>query len=91
MEACRATGQDDKDLDTFVFLDDGQVFTESSAIIELCQYFPLVFRWVARLAKLLPRFLRDFIYRKIAQKRHTIAPKADCPSPPEKYRERFLH
>lgn len=77
-------------LDTIVFVDDGAVFLFSAAILEASRYLPFPWR-LARGLSLVPRPVRDFVYRRIAANRYSIFGKHDsCRIPAPGQIERFL-
>jgi predicted DCC family thiol-disulfide oxidoreductase YuxK len=78
------------DLNTIIYLKEGMIFRRSSAVLRILVDLggPWVVVWPFLL---IPAFLRDLVYRMIANNRHLISTKrAICrlPSPEEK--ERFL-
>ena len=78
------------DLNTIIYLKEGMIFRRSSAVLRILVDLggPWVVVWPFLL---IPAFLRDLVYRMIANNRHLISKKrAICrlPSPEEK--ERFL-
>ena len=78
------------DLNTIIYLKDGMILRRSSAVLRILVDLggPWVVVWPFLL---IPAFLRDLVYRMIANNRHLISKKrAICrlPSPEEK--ERFL-
>lgn len=78
------------DLNTIIYLKEGMIFRRSSAVLRILVDLggPWVVVWPFLL---IPAFLRDLVYRMIANNRHFISKKrAICrlPSPEEK--ERFL-
>ncbi len=62
------------DLDTVIFFLDGVQFVKSEAIIEallsLSKYY-----FIVRFFKLIPKFIRDFVYDLVAKNRHHVS----CP------------
>lgn len=71
-------------LDTLVvahLAEDGsvhQLATHSTAVITIGSELGGRWRRLARIAALLPRSLRDFIYRQIAKRRHRFKPPETC-------------
>lgn len=76
--------------DTIVFLDEGKVFLRSSAFFRICSYLNLPYKFF-RVGMLIPKFLRDGVYRWIASRRYKFGERyAACPIPPMEWRDRFL-
>ena len=78
------------DLNTIIYLKEGMIFRRSSAVLRILVDLggPWVVVWPFLL---IPAFLRDLVYRMIANNRHLISKKraiSRLPSPEEK--ERFL-
>lgn len=61
--------------DTLVFIEKGQVFTASTAVLMIFKNFSGKLRHLYIL-KFIPRFLRDFIYKLIAKNRYTLFGKS---------------
>ena len=75
---------------TLVFVRDGQLLVQSEAVLEICRELRAPWRWL-RFFSVLPRRLRDALYRFIAARRYKwFGQRASCrqPSPAEK--DRFL-
>lgn len=61
--------------------EDGRIFTRSDALIELAQALGGAWK-LLRVARWLPKFLRDAMYSMIADNRHRLPGKTDaCPLP----------
>lgn len=76
------------DFSTFYFWDGEQMFQKSNAALRLATHF----RFPAKLLVLLrivPRFLRDFVYDGIAKRRHRIS-AGFCMLPTPDQRKRFI-
>lgn len=76
--------------DSVVLVEDGEAYTQSTAILRVCRYLdgpiPLLYPLVY-----LPEGLRDWAYDLIAEYRYDVFGKKDeCPIPPPHVRERFL-
>lgn len=85
-----AAGLPPDDLDTMVLVESGRVHVRSSAALrvlrELSWPWPILYPFV-----LVPRFLRDPVYRFIARNRHRwFARPATCGMPKPGWNERFL-
>ncbi len=77
-------------LDSFVLVEQGRVFTSSSAALRIARglpgLWPLLYAFIA-----VPRFLRDAVYRWIARNRYRWFGRRDsCRIPTPEERSRFL-
>lgn len=75
-----------EDLSTVLFWDQGQVYKESEAVLRILRQLPR-YQVLARLLGLFPRFVRDFMYKKIARHRYRFFGERDfcrIPTPEEK-------
>jgi predicted DCC family thiol-disulfide oxidoreductase YuxK len=89
-ELLKEKGFDPETLDSVVLLEAGQVYVESTAALKLARRlcFPW---WLACAAMVLPQFLRDWGYRRIAKNRFRFfGRKAACLIPSPEVRARFL-
>ncbi|MEC6797050.1 DCC1-like thiol-disulfide oxidoreductase family protein [Photobacterium sp. S4TG1] len=76
--------------ETVILIADGVVFERSNAIFEITKRLGGKWRWV-RLLKYIPVFIRDFIYKKIAQNRYVLFGKANqCLLPSHDISDRFI-
>ena len=88
-------GADSHDLDTvYVVLDYGQpgerLLARSDAILYLVTQLDGIWKW-ARVGCLLPKVLRDGIYKVVARNRYRVFGKHDsCMLPDPKHRHKFL-
>ncbi|KPJ93452.1 MAG: hypothetical protein AMJ53_07200 [Gammaproteobacteria bacterium SG8_11] len=76
--------------DTMVYIDHGTVHTRSQAFLKIVQHFqPL---WpLLRAGILIPRFIRDWMYDRIALNRYCLFGKTDaCFTPSDELSKRFL-
>jgi predicted DCC family thiol-disulfide oxidoreductase YuxK len=86
----RQHGLDENQSDSFVFIEDGRAFTESTAALRVCKHLRWPWRWL-RVCLILPRFVRDPFYRIIARNRYRWFGKSDsCLVPSPEIRARFL-
>jgi predicted DCC family thiol-disulfide oxidoreductase YuxK len=86
-----ATGADANDLpDSMVLIEDGRLFTRSSAMVRLLRH--LRFPWPALAAIwLVPLPLRNWVYDMIARRRYRWFGRRDtCMMPTVELQERFL-
>jgi predicted DCC family thiol-disulfide oxidoreductase YuxK len=85
-----AHGLDADDPLSFLFVSEGKGYTQSDAILRLVGSFGGAWRFVAIL-RILPAFLRDALYRLIANNRYRWFGRRDtCLMPDAAVRERFL-
>jgi predicted DCC family thiol-disulfide oxidoreductase YuxK len=73
-----------------VLIEDGQVFLRSDATLRIAR--TLTWPWsLAGVFLVIPRPLRDAVYRVVAAIRHRIAGKSNaCEVPPPELRERMI-
>ncbi len=71
---------------------DGRTLTRSDAVLHIGERLGGIWGTLARLGSLLPRWLLDWGYDRIASVRKRIfaVPKTDCPILPAELRGRFL-
>lgn len=77
-------------LDTFVFIENGKLYTQSTAALRVCKQ--LTGLWPAMYVFIIvPRFIRDGVYNFIAKNRYKWFGKKDsCMIPTPDVRSRFL-
>lgn len=81
---------DDADLSSMVLIEDGQLFTRSTAALRIMRRLPLPWRLLSGLM-IVPRPLRDVGYNFIARRRYRWFGKEDaCRVPTPELRQRFL-
>ncbi len=91
----RRHGADARDLDTvYVAIDYGQpnerLLARSDAILHVLAQLDGIWKW-ARVGQVLPKVLRDGIYKVVAQNRYRVFGKHEsCLLPEPKHREKFL-
>ena len=78
------------DLNSILLIEDGKVYDRSTAALKIARRlkapFPLLWGGM-----ILPRPLRDFVYKVIATNRYKwFGQKESCEMPPKGLRERFL-
>ncbi|RYY66885.1 MAG: DUF393 domain-containing protein [Chitinophagaceae bacterium] len=77
-------------LDSFFFIERGQAWDRSSAVLQVLRYLPWYFQ-PARIGWLLPRSWRDGLYNRIARNRYRWFGRRDaCMIPTPEIRARFL-
>lgn len=89
-DLCRRYGIDPTDPSTFLFIDDGKVWTASDAMIAMFKRLPAPWRWLSVL-EVAPRPWRDAVYRWTARNRYSLLGKRrTCIIPPQNIRDRFI-
>lgn len=78
------------ELSSVIFIEDGNVYTQSSAALKVCKYltglWPLMYGFI-----IVPVFIRDGIYKWIAKNRYKwFGKKEHCTLPTPAVRSRFL-
>lgn len=78
-------------LTTFYLIAHTQVFSKSAAALCIMQQLNGL-KWLARLAKYVPRVLADWLYDRIAAHRYRFSRSSDssCTPPPDEVKKRFL-
>lgn len=75
-----------KNISSIVYYKNNTVFTESSAVIEILFDTTYIYFWI-KISKLIPKLIRDTIYKKVAKNRYKWFGKSDVcrlPTPEEK-------
>ena len=76
--------------DTFVFIEDGIIYTKSTAVLKVFRYLTPVWRLLYGFI-IVPKFIRNGIYQLIAKNRYAWFGKRDaCMIPTPEIRSRFL-
>lgn len=88
-QLCRENHVDPGDPATFLFIRGGRVYRDSDAMIAMVACLPRPWRWLRALA-IVPRRLRDAVYRWTARHRYTLFGKRRaCIVPSPHLRARF--
>ncbi|TCB51890.1 DUF393 domain-containing protein [Acinetobacter sp. ANC 4779] len=75
---------------TIVVIKDGQLYTESTALLKVMQHLGLPFS-LMNSGYFMPRFIRDFLYRRIALNRYQLfGTTTHCLIPSAENRQHFL-
>ena len=79
-----------ENLDTIIVYSDGQFYDRSNAVLKLCKILGGGF-YVVLIGYLIPRFIRDGLYRFIANNRYRwFGRQSQCRVPTPDLKERFL-
>lgn len=83
-------GLDPDNVDTMLLIERGVPHARSSAFLHACHYFRFPM-WLAQAGLIVPRFIRDFLYDRVAKNRYRLFGKKDlCLIPAPEQRARFL-
>lgn len=86
----RAHGLAEDAMDSFVLVQGGRAWRESDAALRVCAGLRAPWRWL-RFLRVLPRAVRDPVYRFVARRRYRWFGKAEaCLVPTPEIRARFL-
>jgi predicted DCC family thiol-disulfide oxidoreductase YuxK len=85
----RHYGLDPADPETWLFIEDGQAWSGMEAIIRIGERLGGAAR-IASLLRVLPRGLREWIYRRIAHNRYRFGKSDMCATPDDKLRRRLM-
>jgi predicted DCC family thiol-disulfide oxidoreductase YuxK len=79
-----------EELKTFVFIEDGKMYTKSTAALRVCRYLGTL--WPAMMAfMIVPKFIRNAVYDLVAKNRYKWFGKKDtCMIPTPDVRNRFI-
>jgi predicted DCC family thiol-disulfide oxidoreductase YuxK len=78
------------DPDTMVFVEGGRAYERSTGALRVSRYLRAPWRWV-QLGWIVPRILRDLVYRVVAKNRYRWFGKSDsCLVPTKELTARFL-
>jgi predicted DCC family thiol-disulfide oxidoreductase YuxK len=84
-------GIDPDDPLSFLLLEGGRGYTDTDAIVRILRSFGIGWRFVGGLVAIVPRFIRDPLYRWIARHRYRIFGRRDtCRVPTAEIADRFL-
>jgi predicted DCC family thiol-disulfide oxidoreductase YuxK len=79
-----------ENLDTIIVYSDGQFYDRSNAVLKLCKILGGGF-YVFLIGYLIPRFIRDGLYRFIANNRYNwFGKQLQCRVPSPELKDRFL-
>jgi len=76
--------------DTIIYFDEGKTYLRSSAALKIMSQFGFPYK-LAGIGLLIPRVIRDGVYRGIANRRYAYGKRYEsCPIPPPEWRDRFI-
>ncbi|HET9445907.1 MAG TPA: thiol-disulfide oxidoreductase DCC family protein [Steroidobacteraceae bacterium] len=85
-------GVDPDDPLSFLLLQDGKGYTDTDAIVRILRSFGPGWKLMGMLVSIVPRFVRDPLYRWIARNRYRMfGRRAECRVPTPDIADRFLH
>jgi len=85
-------GIDPDDPLSFLLLEDKKGYTDTDAIVRILRSFGPGWRFAAVLVSIVPRFIRDPLYRWVARHRYRMfGRRAACRVPTADVADRFLH
>lgn len=78
------------DLNSFVLVENGLIYTKSTAALRVCGQLPGLWKILAVL-RIVPAFLRDGVYEFVARNRYKWFGKTEsCMLPRREWKQRFL-
>lgn len=76
--------------DSFVFIENGQAYLQSTAALKVLNRLPWYWQWT-QLFRVIPKFIRDSVYNFIAKRRYKwFGKKESCMIPTPEVKSRFL-
>ena len=86
----RQNNVDPDNPESFLFIENGQVFAKSDGVLALANHLRFPAR-ILKIGKIVPKFLRDWAYDLIARNRYRIFGRRDnCIVPNPETRHRFI-
>ncbi|MGE6629889.1 thiol-disulfide oxidoreductase DCC family protein [Bacillus sp. NPDC077027] len=79
------------DWDSFLYFEDGVLYTKSTGILKVARHLKGISRW-SHLLLVIPRPLRDWFYQLIARNRYKwFGKRTSCLMPTDNIKKRFLN
>ena len=76
--------------DTIIYYEDGRIYLRSNAVLKIFNALGIPYKF-GSVFSVVPVFLRDGVYRWVANRRYMYGKRYDsCPVPPVEWRDRFL-
>ncbi len=79
----------DSDKDTLLLYGSGRLYSRSEAVLRIVSALPAPWS-LLRFCRVMPRFLRDAVYKFIAKNRRRLFRQRACFAPTADERDRFL-
>lgn len=77
---------------SIVLIENGKVYRGSDAFIQLLLEMSFVFQAIGLILRIVPRFIREFVYSAVANNRYRLFGKRDeCSIPSLAMRKKFIH
>lgn len=87
-----STNKPTEKFDSFILADQGKIYTRSSAALKVLRQLGGAWSWIASIAWLVPKPLRDTIYSWVARNRYKwFGQKDTCWLPSPEWKDRFLN
>jgi predicted DCC family thiol-disulfide oxidoreductase YuxK len=78
-------------LSSVILIMGDNVYTESTAVLEICARLASPWSWIAHIVRIIPRRLRDFCYRFVVRHRYRWFGRTEmCQMPSAEMRSRFI-
>ena len=78
-------------LETVVLIENGRAYTYSTAVIRIAAHLRQPWPMLAKIAAVVPLFVRDYLYKQIARRRYRwFGQYATCMVPTPEVQQRFL-
>jgi predicted DCC family thiol-disulfide oxidoreductase YuxK len=82
---------DPQQLSSVILIAGNSVYTESTAVLEICARLAAPWSWIALLLRIIPHRLRDTCYRFVVRHRYRWFGRTDtCQVPSAEVRSRFI-
>ncbi len=89
-ELLRHFGYRTDDFDTMVYVEGQRAYDQGDAFLQIISQFPLPWKLLG-IGKIFPRFVRNWLYRRVASNRYALFGKSDtCMMPTPATQARFL-
>lgn len=83
--------KNDKSIDSIVFVEKNRLYFYSDAVLRICKILPFPFKLLYAFI-VIPKFIRDYIYKIIAKNRYKwFGKREQCVIPSKEVKKLFLH
>jgi predicted DCC family thiol-disulfide oxidoreductase YuxK len=73
-----------------VFIENNQIYKKSDAVIKIASNLDGIYKYL-KCIKIIPKFIRDYLYDLIAKNRYKLFGKREsCMIPDDRFKSRFL-